>query len=58
MANKKEEVYIWWAAPVTILMFSLWFILHLLGVPLEIAFGINATFTIGFWIFYTLNNRK
>lgn len=51
---KKKDDYIWWAAPVTILMFTLWFVLHLLGIPLSIAFGINVVFDLAFWIFYSI----
>ena len=53
MKQKKDD-YIWWAAPVTILMFTLWFVLHLLGIPLSIAFGINVVFDLAFWLFYSI----
>ena len=52
--KKKKDVYVWWAAPAIILMFSLWFILALIGVPLSIAFGINVVYVFGFWIFYSV----
>ena len=51
--SDKKDIYIWWAAPVTILMFTLWIILMLLGVPMPMAFALNATFDIGFWIIYS-----
>ena len=53
--KEKNKEYIWWAAPVTILMFTLWFILMLIGVPMSIAIGIHIVFVVVFWFIYTYN---
>ncbi|MCR5578615.1 MAG: hypothetical protein K6F74_05315 [Prevotella sp.] len=46
----KDDHYRWWDGPVTLLMFTLWFFLMLIGVAMPIAVGINAVFVFGFWI--------